>query len=707
MKFSTKYKCLFLFLLFIEFFALTNSKENKSQDHNFRKRKTETFKKSMTRADPPKTAATVAITAQPQVTLQPVLTKRLSDPDYTSLNHTFAKKNIKEFKDERLAYAKYFKIQSTQLDEIFTMFTTDDDKQHITTQSTRSSIKIFIENFELCDDNKNNVLTLIEFKACLKKNEYLQIFDFDLLTQPDFLKKIIENNKNYTALYDSDTFSTRIFNIVDENGNGFLNFYDFMILRLISFAWRKCANNGYIFIAEMEFECAIEIVAKAKTLYRNSLRTLFETALEISNFGGERQLDLPTFILISLNYRLYGKINIKSNGEIHKDQLDTALHSNNLPNRYDNEIVNLIPAMFNTLDRPDHAIDPHTFLFIDLILRLFKINQRENLVDYEGFVKILQHPMFPKKFIEEFYYVPKFSLTKESYISFVSGKTNKVIGEENFLLKKFRFKSKSERKLKAGSNQIQGGKAAVSNNGAAQTTTTTTVTQTVIEIVPQKTLFYLNFNTNSMKNFDYPHVSSLFFKLMDFPQQQKISFEEFYNLIQIMHIYKKCDINKSGKLNRELLLQNFKSYVGYPKPTLKILQRVDNLKLVPADTILNLFYTYGLFRVEDFKSTYTKQDSLSVLVNEVNLQSMLHSLSINEFPMGRLDSCISTHLDNQINISVPYYEWGCALGTAISIVSTLLQNEEDFRKINEHSLKLENTVFENFQAPVQIQVRKK
>ena len=95
-------------------------------------------------------------------------------------------------------------------------------------------------------------------------------------------------------------------------------------------------NTRYIFIAEMEFECAIEIVAKSKTLYRNFLRTLFETALEIFNFGGERQLDVPTFILISLNYRLYGKINIKSNSEFHKDQLDTALHSNNLQYRYDN-----------------------------------------------------------------------------------------------------------------------------------------------------------------------------------------------------------------------------------------------------------------------------------------------------------------------------------------------------------------------------------
>jgi hypothetical protein len=95
-------------------------------------------------------------------------------------------------------------------------------------------------------------------------------------------------------------------------------------------------NARYIFVAEMKFECAIEIVAKSKTLYRYFFRTLFATPLEIFNFGGERQLDLLTFILISLNYPLYGKINIKSNSELHKDRLDTALHSNNLPYRYDN-----------------------------------------------------------------------------------------------------------------------------------------------------------------------------------------------------------------------------------------------------------------------------------------------------------------------------------------------------------------------------------
>jgi hypothetical protein len=50
--------------------------------------------------------------------------------------------NIKEFKDERLAYAKNFKFQSTQIEKIFTMITTDDNKQNITPQSKRSSIEI-------------------------------------------------------------------------------------------------------------------------------------------------------------------------------------------------------------------------------------------------------------------------------------------------------------------------------------------------------------------------------------------------------------------------------------------------------------------------------------------------------------------------------------------------------------------------------------
>ncbi len=52
------------------------------------KKKNLNFKKSMTRAEPQKTAATVtnnttvAITAPKQVTLQPVLTRRLTDPNY-------------------------------------------------------------------------------------------------------------------------------------------------------------------------------------------------------------------------------------------------------------------------------------------------------------------------------------------------------------------------------------------------------------------------------------------------------------------------------------------------------------------------------------------------------------------------------------------------------------------------------------------------
>jgi len=710
MKFSKKLRCLLFFILLIEIFNFSIKEENSL--HETRKRKSSRvektqFKNKIKRSKENETKVSNSTNNTKTI-------KRISKPDYVSLNRTFVTKDVQTFKNERNEWD--YKLISSQLDEIFSMFTNSNNKQSITMDSTRGAIKLFVENFELCDDDKDNLLTITEFKACLKKNEYFKIFDLDLLTEPEFVKKIIENNKNYTALNDTDSFSNRIFVIIDENQDGYMNFYDFMILRLISFSWRKCENQG-LFISETQFECAIEIVAKTKTLQSNSLKIIFESALEISNFFTERYLDLPTFILVSLNYRLYGKINRQSNGNVHKDQLGIALRASLLPNRYDVETVEVISKLFDNLDSPNGGIDPHTFLFIDIFLRMFKINQNLNSVDYDGFVSILTHNMIPKKYLEEFVYVPQFSFTADSYNKFVSGNTPNKLDEGDFFLKKFRFrnenknevKSKAEVKSKVSKMKIKeketpeankSNTQTVTKSNSAQTTTTTTIVKVKVlknKTTPQKGFFYFNFNTNMMKNFNFEAVSEMFFNLMDFPKQQKINFEEFLNFIQLAYMMKNFDTHKIGKLTANELYQKFSTFVGFPKPSVKILSRIDNLKLVGDNTYLNLFYTYGLFRIEDFKNLYARKDDLNNLINEVDLKLVLQMLNINEYPIKRLDHDIITHKDNdKINLNLPYYDYKKAIGDSINTVSILLQNEENFKIVQANGLKLENTVFENF-----------
>ena len=186
MKFSKKLRFLLFFILVIEIFNVSIKEENLSLETRKRKssrvEKTE-YKNKIKRIKQNETNVSNSTNNTKTI-------KRISNPDYVSLNKTFVTKDVQTFKNERNDWD--YKLISSQLDEIFSMFTNANNKKSITMDSTRSAIKLFIENFELCDDDKDNLLTITEFKACLKKNEYFKIFDLDLLTEPDFVKKIIE-----------------------------------------------------------------------------------------------------------------------------------------------------------------------------------------------------------------------------------------------------------------------------------------------------------------------------------------------------------------------------------------------------------------------------------------------------------------------------------------------------------------------------------
>jgi hypothetical protein len=588
----------------------------------------------------------------------------ISRASYASLNKTFVKKDFNTFKNEFNHWD--YKLLSSQFEDIFSIFLFQNNQQ-ITPESLRAVIHLFVSNFEKCDLNKDNTLDLTEFQKCIRTNKYFKLFNIDSESQPKFVQNLINKNKRWTNISDTDSLAENIFNLMDEWGNKSLNFYDFLMLRLVSFAWRKCGNLGY-FINEINFECAYETFSKGKTLLRNSARTLYNYALEFSNYKSSRYIDLLTFIKISLKGRLFAKLNAREDGNLVRSEFIHGLESNILPIRYSKEIID------SFFDLIGDSIDIYTFIFFDELLRMFDLdllNRNNKCVSYNEFRKIILHHSFPKKLIHEFYFIPFFNPKSDDFRKFIAVKINKLYNEQDFLM---RFRSLSNK----------------------QNTTTTTVVETTTTTISNNSTSKkdilgdsLYFNSKPRLHFDFTFATDIVYYLMDFPQKDCVEFKDYAYFMHVAFIFKQFDKYKVGKLSVQSLIEKFGEYSGFAQIGKMITERMKNLKLIKNITYLNVFYTYVLLRVDDLVNRYSHKDLFGFSINEINMKKILDRANIENFPDDLIRTCIRSSVQ-KTNIE---YDWTCVISIAVESVCKYIEYMEGKNMIKRKNIKLVNTDF--------------
>lgn len=218
-----------------------------------------------------------------------------------SLNYTYIKRDLNDFKSNNKRWN--YKILDKQLEDIFRSLN-QRQMDYNTIFSDRAYMEIFLNNFNFCDINKDQVLDIKEFMGCMSSDVYLA-----QIIPPT---PVYANQQNYT---DKTFFLTKIFTIMDTHNNDYLNFHAYMEFRLMVFSWRKCSVLGP-FIEETSWECALDVISNMKTMSRPSLRNTYIMCLEISNSWNVRTIDFVSFLYFASGARLYGRINGKSDGEI-------------------------------------------------------------------------------------------------------------------------------------------------------------------------------------------------------------------------------------------------------------------------------------------------------------------------------------------------------------------------------------------------------
>ena len=118
-----------------------------------------------------------------------------------------------------------------------------------------------------------------QFKQCISSDKYLSTFQIPNKSEAAL--------NNYTNL---EWFALTSLHALDDGRDEFLNFYQYINLWLLVFAWKKSSINSP-FIVENAFTGVIETVANHKSLMRNSARNMYYLILELANNDNLRNVD--------------------------------------------------------------------------------------------------------------------------------------------------------------------------------------------------------------------------------------------------------------------------------------------------------------------------------------------------------------------------------------------------------------------------------
>lgn len=545
-----------------------------------------------------------------------------------AVNRSIESAKLKDFTSSNLN-SKFHAMFDKQLEEIFLIFK---NKRAAGVSDFRTAFSLFIKNFEACDSDHDLLLNKKEFEGCMSSDPYLS-----LVQQPDHMYSVMRNFTNATAFND-DVYDFA--NNYDVNG---LNFYDYVMMRLYAFAWRKCTiSNKYM--DESNFECGIDITSGTKSLNTNTLRRIFQLGLKLTNTKSMpvRTFDFLTFYVLGTSIRLFGKINSKENFDATQQEFNIALDTNILPTRYNQDIINQLFRLTRKDSNGKNGLDLFTFVFYDHYLKLFYQGANDNRwsINSNEFNKICSNWLFPKSIFNYMTQVPTANFTSGDYNLRAHIHNNQLEEEENF-----------------------GKFLEISSNSRVRRYNNT------------------GFNEQS--------VDARIFMLLDSNSNKFLTFYDFANFIQTFSLYEKTDSRDADRVIVSDIAAAFSGYSDIPLYSSEFKARSNRFNLLDQDIYIDPFFTLAITRMDDYVHHYIRRSDPTT-VKEIELQLILEQINLKNFPASYLDKCARGKDSN----GIPQYDWECSITTAINRALKYLEYSRDMNDITSHGFNLTYTQYD-------------
>jgi hypothetical protein len=566
---------------------------------------------------------------------------------YNDLNTTYVKQDLHSFKTGTRKWAD-LKIFDKQLDDIFQDLIYK-HSHDLSPEAGRAAIQVFANQFQACDTNNDNTLDIKEFSACMTNDTYLRTIILPTSNFATFANYTFSNSTGFYAI---------LFNVMDSYKLNYINFHDYMMLRLMSFSWRKCSVNAP-FIEEVAFECAIEISYGSKSLTRNTARRLYNMALELSNSQSVRNIDFVTYFIIAQSVRLFGKINNKEDGDITRSEMNLSLDGNVLPSRYNQDVINQMFQLVEEHEKTNQGIDILSFVFYDFILRIFEVPkaQKKWYLSKSEFTELFKNYLFPYKILQEVQMIPQNNLTAQSYQMYTYLNVSQFQQEADHFLK---FSQKNEKVLKNV-------KSSKSKN----------------LIVSQRKLPG-NFT------FDLEATSNWIFNIIDNDSDGMLSFYDYGCFIQIAYMFNRFDPYSNGRIVAGNLYEKYTSYADFPYVSSELRERAKRFNLFPQDLYIDLLRSVLIIRIDDIINANKRRVDPTTLY-EIELKNIFSRVNLGNVPDAYLNKCLRGVDDS----NVPKYDWECSFIQGVTLTSKYLESSDSFLTAKQANLTLINTAFIN------------
>jgi len=583
----------------------------------------------------------------------------LSSVLYKNLNLTFQGHKSEHFKIRTRDWQNN-KIFDVQLDIIYKDFLHGSDRE-ITPQTTRDIIALFTSEFEACDVDNDYVLSPSEFEGCFKNDTFLSNVK---PPSPNYANYV---NNSYT---NSTGFHHQLFKALDAYEVGYLNFYDYMLIRLYAYSWKKCSVVAP-FIEELMFECAMDIAAGYKSMSRTTARRVYQMGLDNTNALTTRNLDFVTFTGLATSIRTFGLINNRGDNDASINEFNTALDANLLPIRYNQDIINQMFKLVEDHDNPTQGMDLTTFIFYDNCLKLFDQPNptRRWFQDLDEFTAAIASDSFTFKGHLEIQRIPVTNLTVASYNMYPYLNISKVRREDDHFIK---FMEKSQNRIS---------KARVRSSYSPYAFN---ITSWILPHLPKMNI---------------PLTVAKLFNVLDYDQDGFITFTDFGNFMQVIYLFDKYDKYHKGFLYAGDIFEKFSTFSEFPTMSYHIRERAKRFNLLSQDVYVDLLKTLTFFKIDDIMEANVRRSDKSTLY-EVELKHILNVISLDKVPNGYLERCLRAPDEN----GVPKYDWECAFIKAISITIQVLETQQFYKASQLANVPLVNTEFYNVDPDLQSQL---
>lgn len=468
------------------------------------------------------------------------------------------------------------------------------------------------EAFKTCDVNNKGELTKDEFINCTNINKV----HFDNIIPQIKNQRYVKNNLILHGMKNREDYASRLYDLFVPKTYK-IDYYGYMTVVLYNYAIKKCQNAPY-FLYEKKFECLIQEVVPYRTLPHGTMKQLFNFCLKMSPSPEKREVDMPTFILVSLSMRLFAKINVRNNYALSKTEMANAAENGKLPVRYNEEIIK---NMFELTNR-NKLINIHSFVFYDIILKIYRSYEsgRKNELNLDEFQMSLKHIFFPRRYM-------------------------KILKHKDFVLKIIKMietlkeKQKDQKKKKASKEE---NKVFVREE---KTSTTST----------------------NIKN----SIADLSFKIMSYYHKGYITFIEYAKFFRFYFFYSEIDYHRIGKVKLWKIQSRLLSKRRLVEVDKNFIAGVENFGAVDHNLFTSPFYSFALVEGENFLENghLTKHDpvyspKVQSLIKLSKLKKFFKVLNIPYDKYRRYKRC---EYDNQKN-----YDWLCSRSIGFNYVLSFL-----------------------------------